>query len=197
MTTSIKIGEVIESNTTGFSAQCKLHQPPPFGSFVIATGDTTTIAVVSRVETKSVDPGRLPTALGDDLSNQDDVYKNNPHLDQLLRTDFQALIVGHKVGQSWQQVLPPSPPKLHSFVYACADADIEAFTSNLDFLKTILNARIPASDALIAAMLNYSSVTHDDRDAFLFNSGKKLAALMPRELPRLTSILKQLTANVS
>ncbi len=197
MTTSVKIGEVIESTSTGFSAQCKLHQPPPFGSFVIANGDAVTIAVVSRVETKSVDPGRMPMALGDDLSNQDDVYKNNPHLDQLLRTDFHAVIVGHKVGQAWQQVLPPSPPKLHSFVYACSDADVKAFTANLDFLKTILSAGISASDALIAAMINSSSLTQLDREAFLFVAGKKLASLMPRELPRLTSILKQLTANVS
>ena len=197
MTTPAKIGEVIESTSTGFSAQCKLHQPPPFGSFVIASGETATIAVVSRVETKSVDPSRLPMALGDELSNQDDVYKNNPHLDQLLRTDFQALIVGHKVGQTWLQVLPPSPPKLHSFVYGCSDADIKAFTSNLDFLKTILNAGIPASDALIAALLNHSASSQSDPEAFLFNSGKKLAALLPRELPRLTSILKQLMANVS
>ncbi len=197
MATPLKIGEVIESTTTSFSAQCKLHQPPPFGSFVVSGGDVTTIAVVSQVETKSVDPGRLPMALGDDLSNQDDVYKNNPHLDQLLRTDFHALIVGHKAGSTWQQTLPPTPPKLHSFVYACPEPDVKAFTGNLDFLKTILNTGIPSSDALIAAMLTYSSSMHADRDAFLFNSGKKLAALLPREVSRLTSILKQLTANTS
>lgn len=197
MPSAIKIGEVIESTTTGFLAQCKLHQPPPFGSFVVSGGDVTTIAVVSQVETKSVDPGRLPMALGDDLSNQDDVYKNNPHLDQLLRTDFRALIVGHKAGQAWQQTLPPTPPKLHSFVHACAEADVKAFTTNLDFLKMILNTGIPASDALIATMLTYSSSTHADRNGFLFNSGKKLAALLPRDMPRLTSILKQLTTNAS
>ncbi|MSQ31904.1 MAG: hypothetical protein EXR59_01515 [Dehalococcoidia bacterium] len=197
MPPTLKIGEVIESTTTTFSAQCKLHQPPPFGSFVVSGGDITTIAVVSRVETKSVDPGRLPMALGDDLSNQDDVYKNNPHLDQLLRTDFHALIVGHKARNIWHQTLPPTPPKLHSFVFVCAEVDVKAFTSNLDFLKTILNAGIPATDALLAAMLNYSSSTQSDRDAFLFNSGKKLASLLPREVSRLTSILKQLTANAS
>ncbi len=197
MPSAVKIGEVIESTTTGFSAQCKLHQPPPFGSFVISSGDLTTISVVSQVETKSVDPGRLPMSLGDDLSNQDDVYKNNPHLDQLLRTDFRAIIVGHKTSQAWQQTLPPMPPKLHSFVYACPEADVKDFTSNLEFLKTILNAGFPASDALISAMLTYSSSTQTDRDAFLFSSGKKLAALLPRDISRLTSILKQLTANAS
>ncbi len=109
----MKVGEIVAVTTTTFAAQSyELNAAPPFGSLlrVQAGPDTTNGAHGSRgsrgrpaayyalcyaTETGSIEPGRHAVAWGRFEDDEDDIYRRQPQLNQVLRTTFDALIVGY------------------------------------------------------------------------------------------------------
>ena len=78
-----------------------------------------------------------------------------PQIFELLKTEFEAVTIGHGDERGPRQVLPPQPPHIHSFVHPCTEAEVKALTGNGDFLRSILNGRrLPADDLIIAAVRN-------------------------------------------
>jgi len=69
-----RAGEVIEADTTGFTAQCyELYESPPLGSLVkTADEDVEIYAVVCRAATSGIEPGRRPIARGKDETTEED-----------------------------------------------------------------------------------------------------------------------------
>lgn len=200
-----RIGEVIEATTTSFIAQSyELHQAPDFGSFVrVSDGAHSVLGVVCYAETCGVDPGRRPVARGRDEVDQEDVYRNNPELPELLRTQFTIAIVGFSQNGDAFHFLPPRPPRIHAFVYACDEGEVRGFTQRLDFLHTLINASLRVSaDELIAATLRQASIAHaslsgggtDGARPFLVRAGKELATLLINDVNRLNSILRRMRA---
>ena len=120
-----RVGEVIESDSTAFQAQCyRLHEPPALGSLVLVPdGDVEVVGVVSEAGTSSIQPGRKPLARGEDETSVEALYANNPQIEKLLMTLFTAQIVGYRnggeAGESMMQRLPSRPPRVHTFVYDC------------------------------------------------------------------------------
>lgn len=190
-----KIAEVIETSTAAFSAQChELYGSPPFGALVrAAEGDTVIYAVVSNVTTASIEPGRRPVARGRDEADEQDVYTSSPQLSRLLRTEFEALVVGHRCGDELYHYLPPRPARIHGFVYPCDGEEVAAFTTSLDYLGILLAARENA-DELVAASLRHASAAHDSPREFLVAAGKELASLLGGEPNRLNGILRRIKA---
>jgi hypothetical protein len=196
---SDKIGEVIESSTGQFVAECyELHSPPPLGSLVkTSDGDVQIYGVVCNAATESVDPGRRPIARGRDEASEEGIYRQNPQLSKLLRTTFDTLVIGHSVGAQHAvplHYLPPRPPRVHSFIYLCQQDEVQQFTKSLDFLTMLLNAKTNSVDEIVSACLRQASCTHDDKRAFLVKAGKELAILLGGELNRLNSILRRIKA---
>ena len=194
MTTDTRVGEVVEASTTEFVAQCyELHQAPPFGSLVRSSGqDVEVFGVLYDATTASIDPGRRPIARGREEESEEAIYRNNPQLNQLLRTDFRALVVGHRDSTRLRQYLPPGPAKVHAFVYLCSAEEVREFTASLDFLSLIASSRLPVGDELLAACIRNSSAAHADPSAFLLRGGKRLAAFLGNDLQRLTTILTRI-----
>ena len=190
---SIKIGEVVQSSTSGFTAQCyQLHQPPPFGSLVrVRVDDVVVYAVVSGATTASIEAGRRPVARGRGEESEGGVFSANPQLDKLLRTDFDGLVVGHRDGDRLNHYLPPQPAKIHSFVYACESDEVAAFSQSLDYLSILAYAEHQA-DELIAASLRHAATTREDSRDFLVRAGKELASLLADDITRLNSILRRI-----
>ena len=130
-----RVGEVIESDSTAFAAQCyRLHEPPALGSLVLVPdGDVEVVGVVSVAGTSSIQPGRKPLARGENEPSVEALYANNPQIEKLLMTLFTAQIVGYRnggeAGKSMMQRLPSRPPRVHSFVYDCPTEDVAAFGS--------------------------------------------------------------------
>lgn len=189
-----KIGEVIEANTTGYVAECyQLHCAPAFGSFVAARdGAYEAYGVVSNIETASLDPGRRALARGRDEADPEDVYRNNPELPELLRTQFEVVIIGYAEGPAIRCCLPPRPPRLHAFVYPCSPEVLAAITDDLAFLETVLNSSFkPGSEELVAACLRQAADGrgHD----YLVRAGKELARLLVNDPSRLNAILRRMT----
>lgn len=193
----IKIGEVIEASTGGFTAQSyELHQPPPFGSLVkTKEGEVEIYAVVSGAATTSIEPGRRPIARGREEAAEGDIYRSSPQLEKLLRTDFNALVVGHKEGggesEKLSHYLPPRPARIHSFVYLCDAEEAVRFSQSLDFLSILVGAGAQA-DELIAATLRHAAAAHPDPHDFLIKAGKELAVLLGGETNRLNTILRRI-----
>jgi hypothetical protein len=189
-----RIGEVIEASTASFVAQCyELHRPPPLGSLVRTRADSILIyGLVYNARTGSTEPGRYPIARGHEEDDEEDIYKQNPQLSKLLRTDFEALVVGYRESLL-HQYLPPVPVHIHSFVYLCEREEVEEFSRSLNFMNLLLEARMPTGvDELVGASLRYASQAHADPRAFLVGAGRELATLMGAELHRLNALLKRL-----
>ena len=190
-----KIGEIVESGTSQFTAQCyELHQAPPLGSLVKAgVGAVAVYAVVSQVVTASVEPGRRAIARGKDEVDETAVYRENPQLLKLLRTDFTALVVGHRQETKLHHYLPPQPARLHSFVYVCEVQELEEFSKRFDCLSLLLAAQ-PAGlgDELIAAFLRQAGQAHQDHHKFLVAAGKELAVSLNGQTSRLNAILRRM-----
>jgi hypothetical protein len=187
-----RVGEVIEASTADFVAQCyELYQLPPLGSLV-KTGDSSVelYGIVYNAATTSLEPGRRPIARGKDEESEEEIYRSSPQLKKLLKSEFEALVVGHKQGSKLYHYLPPKPARIHSFVYQCTPAEVTEFGRSFDFLNIIINARLPVpTEELVAASLRQMSQAHEDQRAFLVAAGKELATLLSGNLNQLKAIL--------
>ncbi len=176
-----RVGEVVEASTAEFTAQCyELYRSPPLGSLV-KTGDAAVelFGVVCNATTSSLEPGRRPIARGKNEASEDAVYRSSPQLLKLLRSEFSALVVGHRQGDRLCQYLPPQPARIHAFVHLCSPEEVREFGQSFGFLNLLVNARleVPAEE-LIAAALRQMAGAQADRHAFLVAAGKELAVLL-------------------
>ena len=190
-----RVGEVIEASTTDFVAQCyELYQSPPLGSLVKTKAPPIELyGVVYYATTTSLDPGRRPIARGKDEASEEDIYRQSPQLSELLRSEFSALLVGHKQDDKLYHYLPPRPARIHSFVYLCSPEEMKEFSQSFNFLTLLLNTRLPISqDELIAACLRHLSQAHEDRHAFLVAAGKELALLLSGQFDQFKAILERI-----
>jgi hypothetical protein len=192
MTEVSRVGEVIEASTTDFTAECyQLYQSPPLGSLVkTADSPVELYGIVYHATTTSLEPGRRPIARGRDEASEEEIYRSSPQLTRLLRSEFSALVVGHRQEDKLYHYLPPKPARLHGFVYLCSPDEVREFSRSFGFLDILLNTRLPVSvEEIIAAALRQMGQAHDDSHAFLVAAGKQLAVLLGNEFSRLRAIL--------
>ncbi|MCH8281325.1 MAG: hypothetical protein J4O03_07335 [Chloroflexi bacterium] len=187
---SRRVGEVVEANSVSFVAQCyQLYDAPPLGSLV-RTGEV--YGVVCKVVTEPLDATRPVLARGEGAATEEEVFRDNPQLNRLLTSRFEALIAGHDQDGVHRQYLPPLPPRVHSFVYPCTPQEVASFTSRLDLLRLLINSGYPMADEVAGACLREAAPAHPDPDAFLLRAGKALAAELAGDLPRLNAVLRKL-----
>ena len=186
-----KIAEVIEAETAQFTAQSyELYELPPLGALV-RTGDI--YGIVCHAETAGLDTGRKPVARGRDEETEEAIYQSSPQLAKLLRSAFTAAAVGYKDGDKINQYLPPTPARLHSFVYLCQPEEIAEFSKSSGFLNILVNATLPVSnEEIVAAALRQMAKAQEDPRAFLVAAGKDLANLLSTDFVRLKNILGRL-----
>ncbi len=188
-----RVGEVIEASTTGFVAQCyELYQSPPLGSLVKTRDMPVELyGIVYNATTTSLEPGRRPIARGRDETTEEAIYRSSPQLMKLLRSEFSALVVGHR--QESDKIchyLPPKPARIHAFVYLCTSDEVKEFSQSFDFLNILINTRLPIpADEIVAAALRQMSQAQDDRHNFLVAAGKELAILLSGQYNQLKAIL--------
>ena len=187
-----KIAEIIEASSAQFTAQSyELYVLPPLGSLVRA-GDI--YAVVCHAVTGGIEPGRRPIARGKDEPSEDAVYQSSPQLTKLLRSEFTAVVVGHKSGDKIYQYLPPQPARIHSFAYLCQPDEIKEFSRSFGFLNILANAALPVPpEEVIAATLRQMAIPQSDSRAFLVAAGKELACLLSTDFIKLKNILEKIT----
>jgi hypothetical protein len=196
---SPKIAEVIETSSTGFTAQCyDLNAAPPLGSLIKTALDGITIyAVVAHVSTMSLEPGRKPVARGKGEESEEAIFKANPQLEKLLRCEVNAVIVGHQLNDEVKHYLPPRPARLHGFVFGCSKGEVQDFSKKTGFINLLFSAQGEVSaEEMTAAALRRMSASYegDERRKFLLTAGKALAQLLSADYNRLKTILERLSA---
>ena len=187
-----RVGEVIEASTTDFVAQCyELYQSPPLGGLVKTRDEAVELyGIVYHATTTSLEPGRRPIARGKDESAEDDIYRASPQLLKLLRSEFNALVVGHRQGDKLFHYLSPRPARIHAFVYQCPPEEVKEFSQSLDFLNILINAKLQVSmEEITAASLRQMSQAYEERHNFLVAAGKELAILLSGQFNQLKAIL--------
>lgn len=187
-----RVGEVVESDSTAFEAQCyRLQEPPALGSLVVADdGEVTVLGVVSGAGTSSIQPGRRALARGESEESVESLYANNPQIEKLLMTTFRAEIVGYREGgRAVVQRLPARPPRVHSFVYECSAEEQARFGESLEFLSILVGAKGEGGDQLIGACLRRLSAAVEDPREFLVRAGKALTVIWASEPQRLYALL--------
>ncbi len=187
-----RVGEVIEASTADFVAQCyELYQIPPLGSLVKTKDQQFELyGIVYNAATTSLEPGRRPIARGKEEKTEEEIYRTSPQLLKLLKSEFGVVVVGHKDNSKLYHYLPPTPARIHSFVYQCPPDEVKEFSQSFDFLNIIINARLPVStEELIAAALRQMSQVYEERQTFLVAAGKELAVLLSGNLNQLKAIL--------
>lgn len=186
------IGEVIESSTVQLIAESReLHGAPSFGSFIRVDSKPLVFGVVFNVYTHSVEQNRRPTAYG---KTEEELRLEQPQIFELLKTEFQAVIVGYQDGRNDpKQLLPPQPPRIHQFVYQCRPEEVRRFTSSWDYFRTILSVpKIPTDELLIAVVRNALSVRYGET-WYLVQTGKEISRLIRNDYDRLSSIIRRIS----
>ncbi len=195
-----RIGEVIESSTTRFTAGAyELLAAPPFGSLVRAQTRSAGIAVyglVYEIRTGSKEPGGRAMMRGRTYSGRNlydaEIYHEHPDLAEVLQTEFSAITVGYCERDRRYQYLPPHPPPVHYSVYPCDDAELGGFCESSDFFRSVLfAAQIPSDELLSAAIRATARARPDSRD-YLVYAGRELASLLKDDYDRLTAILRRI-----
>ena len=190
-----RVGEIIEASTASFTAQCyELYELPPLGSLVkTKDGELDIYGIVYYATTGSLEPGRRPIARGKDEDTEAGIYQSSPQLSKLLRSEFSALVVGHKTGDNINQYLPPGPARIHGFVYRCSPDEIKEFGRSLAFLNMLVSAHLPvAVDEIVPAALRLMSQSQEDPRGFLVAAGKELAVMLGGQFNQLRAILGRL-----
>jgi hypothetical protein len=190
---SESLGEVIASDSQSLLVECHhLYGAPAFGSFVRAEclgSGTQFYGVVTRVATAPVDGNRVVQAHG---MPPGELEQRKPHLVDLLRTTFEVRLVGYGQGEARVAATPPTPPRLHCFVYRATGEEVCGVTGSPSFLRPLTQVLdVPLEDLLVSAM--QSAQTAWGPAAPLVTWGKFLARLLRNDYLTLEGVLQRLS----
>lgn len=189
-----RIGEIIETTSTAIIAEsAELNQPPALGALcqMQSRSGQTVFGVVSFGRTGGFDPGRRAVRRGSDGADDAEVYRRNPELSRILRTEFSAVLVGWQdAAGRIRQRLPAQPPPLHYSVHACTAQNVTRFSESLGYLRLLLNSMGELSpDQLIAANVRAVYAARGDDAAWLERAGREVAGLLKNDNERLMTVL--------
>ena len=201
----MRIGEIIETGTTGFVAESlELNRPPALGSLVkVEVGEGACVyGVVSHGTTAGLDPGRRAVRRSTEQVYDQAIYDEHPELKRTLRTEFSVLLVGCVEGGlppspptlggtgGIRQHLPAQPPPLHYSVHQCTEEEVRAFSERLYYLRLLLAAtgEVPSEQLLAAHVRQAHRQRGQDRE-WLERAAREIAALLKHDYERLMTVL--------
>ena len=195
MTTALTIGWVLRASTVGFTVGCRVLQPsvPQFGDLVkvpLPRDDTHIFGLIYDVQVQD-DPAVRQLILAGEMETEAVLDQRE---NRLVPIEISVLIVGYQQEKEIVQGLPPQPPVSLDILTMCDEADIRAFTRQLNYVRLVLNAtQIPADELLIANLRQAAAAQPSEiRNQFLLNAGRELARLLSFDLVRLDGILRRI-----
>ena len=197
----MRIGEIIESSTLGFTAgSYTLLQAPAFGALVQAHTPDATVrvyAVVYDIRTQSREPGgravlRGRSYAGRDLHNEE-IYQAHPDLSEVLQTEFAALVVGYRRGDVVVQRIPGAPAPVHYSVEPCDDDELRRFGREFGYLRMLMQATQLPTDELIAALIRQIAAAHGaEARQYAVRAGRELTVVLREDFERLRQIVSRI-----
>jgi hypothetical protein len=196
----MRIGEIVETTSTGFVAESfELNSPPPLGSVVAvhvaaeSAGKPTEAifyAVVTYGQTAGLDPSRHAIRRSTDTVFDKAVYAQNPELPHVLRTEFGAALVGFAAGGHVRQHLPSQPPPLHFSVQSVPQDDLRRFTGRFDYFRLLLTAAGPVLPSQVLAAHVREVYRQRDQDrVWLDAAAREIAILLKDDQQALLTVL--------
>jgi hypothetical protein len=184
------LGEVLEANTTGFTAQARdLDCAPELGSLVkIENGEQPIFAIISGAATGGLEPSRRPGAYG---LSREDLALHQPQIFELLKTDFTGIIIGHIAGACYRGYLPPRPAMIHAFVHPTSEAEIALVSGNLNYLRVLASCKLEAGEELLAASLRWFASRSSEPQTYLLKAGKELLKILKDDYDRFSAIMSR------
>jgi len=194
----MRIGEIIETTSTGFVAESfDLNRPPALGRLVAVASPADSggasglnlYAVVTYGQTVGIDPSRRAMRRSNDAVFDQAVYRENPELEHILRTEFGAALVGFFDGRVRQR-LPPQPPPLHFSVHEVDTEDVRRFTDSLLYLRLLLMGTGPVSPLqVVAANVREVYRQRGDDGPWLEKAAREIATLLKSDHESLLTVL--------
>ena len=190
----VRAGEIVAVATTTLTAQSyEMNRAPAFGALLsVPAGPMTYYALCYATETGSIEPGRHAVAWGRFEDDDDDIYRRQPQLEQVLRTTFDALLVGYQRDAAPVQRIPPRPPRLHAIVYEATSHDVARFNDDLTYLRFVLRTPLPNADDLVAAAIVQAYLARGGDREFLVCAARSVARALGPEHERVMTILNLL-----
>jgi hypothetical protein len=196
----MRIGEIVETTSTGFVAESfELNSPPALGSVVVVqvpaegTGGPTEAAIYAVVtygQTAGLDPSRRAVRRSTETVFDTAVYVRNPELEHVLRTEFGAALVGLADGGHMWQHLPSRPPRLHFSVQTVPQEDLCRFTDSLDYFRLLLIAAGPVLPSQVLAAHVREIYRQRDQDrVWLDAAAREIAILLKDDYQALLTVL--------
>jgi hypothetical protein len=133
-------------------------------------------------------------SVADDVRDEDIEWQR----DRRVPVEVTVLSVGYRdtfEGQTrLRHALPPQPPITLDLVTECDDAEMQAFTSRLDFFRLILDCNDAPCDELLAASIRLAADARPEgqREFFRVSCGHELARLMAKDAMRLENLLRRI-----
>lgn len=198
----MRIGEIIETMSTGFVAESfELNQPPALGSLVVvrlpdtdpaglSPSGQSLYAVVTYGQTVGLDPSRRAVRQSTETVFDEAIYREHPELRHTLRTEFGAALVGFSAEGRIRQHLPSQPPPLHFSVHQAPVEEVRRFTEHLQYLRLLWMSSGEVSPPQVLAA-NVREVFHqrgDDR-MWLDRAAREIATLFKNDHETLLTVL--------
>jgi hypothetical protein len=188
------IGRVMRASTTGFVCGIRSEdiRHPAFGAFVWTQhGQESDINVIGLIHAISIDDDPMVRQIVL-ANNLNEGMINDQRANRMVPVEISVINVGYFQSATPYHTLPPRPPLSLDPVRLCDDETVQIFTERLDFLRLVLNASEVRSEELLAAALKRAARARPETQQreFLINAGRRLAALLSHDLPRLQHLLK-------
>lgn len=146
--------EIMESSLQTFVAQCwEWDKMPQFGSLVtVEDGKRTIFALVYQIQTGSMDPVRYPFPY---KKTHEELLAEQPQIFEFLKTNFCCIGLGYAERGRIFHVMPPEPPKIHSFVNFATQEQYREFMAKNGYLPLLFAFSGPIGniDELLLAIL--------------------------------------------
>lgn len=152
--------EIMESSLQIFVAQCwEWDKTPQFGSLVtVEDGKRTVFALVYQIQTGSMDPVRYPFPY---KKTHEELLAEQPQIFEFLKTTFSCISLGYSEKGRIYHLMPPEPPKIHSFVSFASMEHYREFMAKNGYLPLIFAFSGPIGnvDELLLAILKNQALS--------------------------------------
>lgn len=153
MNTSKPFAEIIESSLQTFTGQCwAWNKTPQFGSLILVeNGPKPIFGLVYQIQTGSMDPVRYPFPY---QKTHEELLAEQPQIFEFLKTSFSCLALGYQERGKIHYLMPPEPPKIHSFLTIAQEEQNRLFFAQNRYLPLLFGYSGPINmDELLLALL--------------------------------------------
>lgn len=180
------IGEVMHSTLSQWSTQAwQWNSYPDFGSVVCLESDNTQVfGVVYYIKTGSDDSVRQAFAY---QKSELELQQEQPQIFEFLKTEFSAIPLGYKIGNSVVYAMPLRPPKIHAFVRLATPQELGTLLGNAGSMQALFSqySKIEYFEELLLAFLRYLESHKLVTRALLMQVSEQLSLVTANDYRRL------------